>query len=113
MNATGPMAVIGTVLDVAATLALAVSVGLLVILFAGLLAPQPDTAVPDPHYLSALASTGLLLGLLTLPTLWSAIAWPLHLRQKRRGKPVFGWLRLVVLASAVWMGLVFEAIGRL
>lgn len=98
---------VGTFLDVAATVALTVSIVLLLILFADLLFPPPDTVGSHPGYISALAKAAIFLGLISTPTICCAIAWPIHVRQKRRGERVFGWLRFVVLASAVWMWFVF------
>lgn len=104
---------VGIYLDFAATIALAVSVVLLQVLLADLFIPLRVTVGPHPGYLSALANATLFLGLLSLPTICCAIAWPIHLRQKRRGERVFGWLRFVVLASAVWMWFVFEGVASL
>ena len=99
---------LGTCLDVAATVALTVSIVLLLVLIADLFVPPPY-----PDQLSAFANAALFLGLLSMPKICCTIAWPIHLHQKRRGERVFGWFRLVVLASAGWMWLVFEAITRL
>ena len=104
---------VGTFLDVAATVALTVSIVLLLVLFADLLSPLPDTVGSDPNYLSALASAAMFIGLLSTPTICCAIAWPVHIRQKRRGERVFGWLRFVVMASAVWMWFVFVGLTNL
>ena len=101
---------VGTFLDVAATVALAMSVGLLLVLFADLLTPAPDTTGSHPGSPSALAKAAIFPGLLSTPTIWCAIAWPIHVRQTLRGESVFGWLRFVVLASAVWMWFVFLAV---
>jgi len=100
---------VGTFLDVAATVALTVSIVLLLVLFADLLSPL-NAVGSYPDYLSALARAAMFLGLISTPTICCAIAWPIHVRQKRRGERVFGWLRFVVLASAVWMWFVFVGI---
>ena len=102
-----------TYLDVAATLALAVSVVLLLVLFADLLTPLLDDAWSHPGYLSRLANAALVLGLLSMPTICCTIVWPIHIRQKRRGAKVFGWLGVVVLASALWMLFVYDAVTSL
>lgn len=104
---------VGTFLDVAATVTLAGSIVLILVLFADLLFALPDTVGSHPGYLSALAKAAMAFGLLSTPTICCAIAWPIHIRQKRRGERVFGWLRFVVLASAVWMWFVFVALTNL
>lgn len=100
-------------LDIAATVALAVSIVLLLVLFADLLSPPPETVGSHPGSLSALLRAAMLLGLLSAPSICCAIAWPIHVRQKRRGEKVFGWLRFVVLGSAVWMLFVFVGVTSL
>ena len=97
----------------AVSVALAVSVGMLLLLFADLFSVASEAVGSDPDLWSALASAAMFLGLLAMPTVWSVIVWPIHLRQKRRGEKVFGWLRFVVLASSLWMVLVYVAIQRL
>ena len=104
---------VGSFLDVAATVALAVSIVLMAVLFADLLSPPPDTVGSHPGYLSGLVRAAMFLGLLSTPTICCAIAWPIHVRQKQRGEGVFGWLRFVVLASAVWMWFVFVGLTNL
>lgn len=100
-------------LDAATTVVLVGSVALLLLLYADLLASPTDAVRSHPGYLSALANAMLFLALLSMPTLCCAIAWPIHLRQKRRGEKVFGWLRYAVLASSVWMWLVYKGITSL
>ena len=101
---------VGVYLDVVATLALAASVVLLMVLFTDLFVPPPHTVGSHPRHLAVLAEAGAFLGLLSMPTICCAIAWPIHVRQKRRGERVFGWLRFVVLASAAWAWFVFAAV---
>lgn len=102
---------VGGILDVAASEGLAASVCLLVIISADVFTPPSDTVGTHPRYLTGLANAAMLLGLLFMPTICCAIAWPIHVRQKRRGQPVFGWLRFVVLASAAWTFFVFAALS--
>lgn len=97
----------------AASIAVAVSLVLLLLLFVGLFSAASETAGSYPHAWSALARAAMILGLFAMPTVWSAIVWPIHLRQKRRAERLFGWLHLVVLVSSLWMGLVFVAVQRL
>ena len=104
---------VGTYLYVAATVALAVSIVLLLALLADFLTPLPYAVGSHPDYLSALAKAVLFLGVLSAPTICCTIAWPIHLLKKRRGEKVFGWPRFMVLASAVWMWLVFQGIANL
>ncbi|WP_298858469.1 hypothetical protein [uncultured Sulfitobacter sp.] len=104
---------VGTYLDFIATVALAASVVLLMVIFADLFTPPSDTVGTHPRYLAALAEAAMFLGLLFMPTIACAIAWPIHVHQKRRGQPVFGWLRFVVLASAAWTWFAFTALSGL
>jgi len=90
------------------TLALAAGVCLLLVLLAEFLA-SASSAGPEARVAEAL----LLLALLSLPTICGAVAWSVHLRQKRRGAPTFRWLPFAVLASALWAGLVFAVIRGL
>lgn len=103
------LSLIGTCLDIAATLALAVSLVLVLILFADLFLPLADVAA-DP---SGLLSVFLLLGLLFMPAIWCSIVWPIHMCQKRRGARVYGWVRFVVLASAAWTWVMYRALTTL
>ncbi|MCL4069440.1 hypothetical protein M3484_23055 [Pseudomonas sp. GX19020] len=98
-------------MDVAATLALAASIALLVVLFADLLKPPLGTTEPAP--LSTLGKAAMFLMLLATPTISCFVLWPVHLNNRRRGKKVAGWLRYVVLASAGWMWLLFAGINTL
>ena len=100
-------------LDVAASLALAASVVLVMLVFADLFTPLSGTVATHPNSLTNLTTAALFLAVLFSPTIGCAIAWPIHVCQKRRGQPVFAWLRFVVLASAVWAWLVFAGLSDL
>ena len=102
---------IETLPDLVTTAALAVSVVLLLVLFADLLDLPPDTEGLWPH--ATLAKAAVFAGLLSMPVMCCMIAWPIHLRQRRRGERVFVWLRCGVLASSAWMGPVFHGISNL
>ncbi|MGX0976590.1 hypothetical protein ACSSVY_002310 [Roseovarius sp. MBR-51] len=104
---------IGAILDVAATVALVASFVLLIILFADLFTPPFYTDGFHLGYFAGLAKATTFLGLMLMPTICCAIAWPIYIRQKRRGQPVFGWLRFVVLVSAAWTWFVFVALNGL
>lgn len=103
----------GIWLDRTATAALVLSGGLLLVLLAQLLHEALGPAASDPHNLSRLGEAIAFVALFSAPTLGAAIAWPMHLRNKRKGLRVFGWLRFAVLASALWMGLIFAALSGL
>ena len=105
----GILSLIGTCLDVAATVALAVSIVLLLILFADVLTPSPSLAGYPSGFVGALQT----LGLFSIPTICCTIAWPIHIRRKRRGAKVPGWLRFVVLASAAWAWIVYVGVTNL
>lgn len=104
---------IGATLDVAVTLALAASVVLIMLVFADLFMPPAGTVGTRPNYLATLTKSASFLGILFSPAICSATAWLIYVRQKRRGQPVFTWLRFVALASAVWAGFVFAALNDL
>ncbi|MEQ5872666.1 hypothetical protein J4E08_22665 [Sagittula sp. NFXS13] len=104
---------IGAILDVAISMALAASVVLVMLVFADLFTPPSGTVGTYPNYLTNLTKAALFQGLLFSPTISCAIAWPIHICQKRRGQRVFVWLRFVVLASAVWAWFVFTALSDL
>ena len=96
---------IGIALDLAATVALVLSAGLLLTLLVDLFASLSDA----PLSLRGLRRLILPLVLLAMPTICCIIVWPIHLDRKLRGKPVFSGLRFVVLASAAWMWFISEA----
>ncbi len=102
---------IGKYLDVVATVMLAVSVVLVVVSFVDLFTPPPDAIGVHPNRLKSLAEASIFLGILSMPNIICAIAWPIHMRQQRRGGRVFGWLRFVVIASAIWMYFVFISLS--
>ncbi len=112
-NLPGVASRVGAILDVAATVALAASVVLLMVIFADLFTPPSGTVGAHPNFLKASTEAVFFLGLLFIPTIGCALAWPIHVRKKRRGQPVFAWLRFVVLASAVWAWFVFAALNGL
>jgi hypothetical protein len=99
-----------TFLDRVASFMLAISVVMLLMMSAGLLTPPPDTVGSHPNFPFNLSKATLFIALLSSPTICCAIVWPLYIRQKKRGERVFSWLPLVVLASALWMSLVFWAV---
>jgi len=103
----------GAVLDIAATVALVCSIGAFGLLAADVLRPPPGTIGAHPGGFLALVRPMIFLGLLSFPTICCAIDWPIHLRQKRRGLRVFGWLRVVVLAASLWMWWVLAAVNAL
>ena len=99
-----------TFLDRFVTFALATSVVLLLTIFVGLFTPPPDTVGSDPNFPFNLVNAPLFIALLSMPTICCAIVWPIYIRQKKRDARVFSWLPFVVLASALWMSLVFWAV---
>lgn len=105
----GVLSLIGTCLDVAATVALAVSIVLLLILFADVLTPLPGMT----GYPLGLVGALQILGLFSTPAICCTIVWPIHIRQKRQGAKVSGWLRFVVLASAAWTWSVYVGVSNL
>ena len=104
---------IGKYLDVVATIMLAVSVVLVVVSFVDLFTPPPDTIGVHPNILKSLARASTLLGIFYVPSIICAIAWPIHIRQQRKGSRVFGWLRFVVIASSFWTYFVFASLSGL
>nr|WP_317055061.1 hypothetical protein [Roseovarius sp. W115] len=97
-----------TILDILATLAWTASIIFLFLLFSEFISSASNT-----QGFSQVLEAALFIALLSSPTICCAIVWPVYLRQKRNGLPVFGWLPFLVLASSVWMYLVFESLGRL
>ena len=99
-------------LDVVATVSLCISVVVVVVMFADMILPPGGTTGTHPNNLERSVKATILLGLLCAPAIFCAILWPNYLRQKRLGAETFGWLRFVVLASALWTYFVYEAINN-
>lgn len=101
---------LGRVLDLFVSLALAFGVVLLFAIFGDSLTPPAGTVGQHPNHPWNAIKAVAFIGLLSSPTIFLAVLWPIHLRQKRRGERVFGWLPFVALASAVWMWFVYSAL---
>ena len=102
-----------TYLDILATISLAVGVAFTAVMFADLFKSRPDTIGTHPNYLQGPPKAAVFLGLLSAPTIFSAISWPIYLRQKYAGGRVFGGLPFVVIISALWSYAVYVAVTDL
>lgn len=101
------------VFDLSVSLALAFGVGLFLAIFVDLYTLSVAMVGQHPNHPWNTIKTVVFIGLLSSPTIFLAALWPIHLRQKRSGKRVFGWLPFVALASAVWMWFVYSALQGL
>lgn len=104
---------INNYLDILTTLALCWSVVLAALMFVDLGKPPEGTFGTQQDNREHSARAAIFLGLLCAPIVFSAISWPFYLRQKRAGAKVFGGLRFVFIASALWTSLVFSALNNL
>lgn len=104
---------LGRVLDLSVSIVLAFGVVLLFAIFGDLLTPPAGTAGQNPNFPWNAIGAFAFIGVLSSPIIFSAVLWPIHLRRKRRGERVFGWLPFVPLASTVWMWFVYSALQGL
>ena len=99
-----------TGLDRLATFAWALSIGLLVMVCVDLWIAPAYTVGSHPGFpFNHIRAMGFI-AVMSMPTLCCVVVWPVHMRQKKQGKRVFSLLPFVVMASALWMWIVFWAV---